>query len=423
MSQVPPRPAARLDAEVLIVGAGPVGLLLAALLGRAGISVLLLEKRTDRGGGSRAIGITPTSLQILDEIGLLERFLDAGLKVRRAAVHSGSRLLARVRIDSAQWEFPFILALPQAATERLLLEGLARLPSVTLRAGWEALTVHEEEECIAVRALGPAGHEESWLRAALLCACDGSASPMARQLGVPRRMHRYRVGFVMADYRDRSGLGEEAHLFFTRRGSVESFPLSGGTRRWIVQSAQPQHAVPSFETVEQEVQARAGYRLEAADRIWTSAFRPERSELARFRAGRVVFCGDAAHTMPPIGGQGMNSGFADARLLSRVLERALLEAAPLDELLRSYERYRRISFRAAARRSRLFMGLGTVRAPLLRGLLDRLVGLLACPPFLLPLVRHFAMLNVPYSTLGSVLRRDRRLLLRAEGEAHESSRR
>jgi 2-polyprenyl-6-methoxyphenol hydroxylase-like FAD-dependent oxidoreductase len=379
----------------------------------------VLEKRTSRGGGSRAIGITPTSLEILEEIGLLERFLGAGLRVRRAAVHSGQRLLVRVQFDGAPLKFPFILSLPQAVTERLLLEALASLPSVRLHTGWEVLSVRKLDEGLAVLALG-AESGQTWFRAGLLCVCDGSASPLARELGIPRRMRRYPFGFVMADYRDRSGLGEGAHLFFTRRGSVESFPMSSGIRRWIVLAASPQEAQPSFELVEREVLARAGYRLREPDRIWSSAFIPERSELARFRSGRVVFCGDAAHTMPPIGGHGMNSGFADARLLAWALERTLRGGAPFEELTAAYERYRKRSFRAATRRARWFMTFGTTRRPIPRWLLDRLVVLLAHPPFLLPLARHFAMLNVPYSTLASVLRRERSLRLQAEGHGHES---
>jgi L-ascorbate metabolism protein UlaG (beta-lactamase superfamily) len=110
MPQPPPCREASLDAEVLIAGAGPVGLLLGVLLGRSGITVALLEKRTRRGEGSRAIGVTPTSLQIIKEIGLLEHFLGEGLKIRRAGIHSGERLLARIRLDGAPMEFPFILS-------------------------------------------------------------------------------------------------------------------------------------------------------------------------------------------------------------------------------------------------------------------------------------------------------------------------
>jgi 2-polyprenyl-6-methoxyphenol hydroxylase-like FAD-dependent oxidoreductase len=199
---------------------------------------------------------------------------------------------------------------------------------------------------------------------------------------------------------------------------VESFPLPGGLRRWIVQAAGAEEPEPSFEEVEAQVLARTGQRLDPGGRVWASAFRPERTELERFRAGRVVFCGDAAHTMPPIGGQGMNTGFADARLLARVLERCRCGGEELEDLLAPT---RRTGFRAAARRSRLFMGVGTLRAAAPRALRNLLVPVLTRPPLSRTLVGHFTMVNVPYSTLSGVLARERRLRLAGVSQAHEPS--
>jgi 2-polyprenyl-6-methoxyphenol hydroxylase-like FAD-dependent oxidoreductase len=409
------------EPEVLIVGAGPVGLLLANLLGRAGIPTIVLEKRTTRGPGSKAIGITPTSLGILSELGLAARFLARGVPVRRAAVHADTGVLARLELGTPGAAFPFILSLPQADTEALLAESLAGLPAVELRQGLEAVGVREEGAAVTVRARAPDGGELE-LRARLLCACDGAGSSMAGCLGLRRRVRRYPAAFRMGDYADRSGLGDEAHLYFTRQGSVESFPMAGGRRRWIVQAAEGGEPEPSFAEVEAQVRARTGRDLDPRDRVWASAFRPERTELESFHSGRVALCGDAAHTMAPIGGQGMNTGFADARLLARVAECCLYGGQDPAELLPIYGRYRRAGFRAAARRSRLFMGVGTLRFPGLRGLRNRLVPVLARPPFSRALVGHFTMTSVPYSTLAEVLKREPRLRLDREGQADESTR-
>jgi len=412
------------DAEVLIVGAGPVGLLLACFLGRTGIPTIVLEKRARRGPGSKAIGITPTSLEVLAELGIVDRFLAMGVQVRRAAVHAdpdgGPRPLARLELGGPGAVYPFILSLPQADTEALLLEALGRWPEVQLREGLEAVEVRQESSSVAVRARGPAGGEVL-LRAPLLAACDGADSPTAGLLGLRRRVRRFPVAFRMGDYRDDGGLGPVAHLYFTRQGSVESFPLPGGLRRWIVQASGAGEPEPSFEEVEAQVLARTGRRLDPGGRVWASAFRPERTELERFRSGRVVFCGDAAHTMPPIGGQGMNTGFADARLLARVLERCRGGGEDLEGLLALYQSYRRAGFRAAARRSRLFMGVGTLRAAAPRALRNLLVPVLTRPPLSRAVVGHFTMVNVPFSTLSGVLARERRLRLEGEGQADEPS--
>jgi 2-polyprenyl-6-methoxyphenol hydroxylase-like FAD-dependent oxidoreductase len=117
----------------------------------------------------------------------------------------------------------------------------------------------------------------------------------------------------------------------------------------------------------------------------------------------------------------MNTGFADARLLARVLERCRGGGEDLEGLLALYEPYRRAGFRAAARRSHLFMGVGTLRRPVPRALRNLLLPVLTRPPLSRALVGHFTMVNVPFSTLDGVLARERRLRLDGEGQADEPS--
>ncbi len=392
----------KMDADVLIVGAGPVGLLLANLLGRAGVPVLILEKREARAETSRAIGVTRTSLQVLDELGLAEPLCREGREVNGAVLHARGRVLRRVEIRHPDGELPYIVSIPQYRTERILLESLSRFPSVRLLTGQEVDAVTEDGQAVRAETPGAAGAGRAVFTGRYLCACDGDSSTVRRLLGVARTGRAYAACFLMGDYRDRSGLGGEAHLFFTPEGSVESFPVGVDARRWI---AQVGNAPEGAGDLEAHVRRRTGFELDPRDLIWGSCFRPARTENRQYRVGRVIFCGDAAHTMPPIGGHGMNSGFGDAHLLARILERVLREGVPAGQLLAAYGRIRRRAFHATALRSRLFMGVGTVRAAPLRPLRELLVRLLLLPPLRGVIVRHFAMMNIPYATVRQAARR------------------
>ena len=223
-----------MDAEVLIVGAGPVGLLLANLLGSAGLPVLVLEKCGTRADTSRAIGVTRTSLEILQELGLAESLCLEGREVGTAVLHAGGRLLRRVEIRRAPGELPFIVSLPQFRTERILLASLDRFPSVRLLTGQEVDAVAGEEG--AVRAGTAAGSGRRTFRGRFLCACDGDSSTVRRLLGVSRVGRAYTASFLMGDYRDRSGLGERRTCSSPRRGAWSpsrsgTTPAAGSSRK------------------------------------------------------------------------------------------------------------------------------------------------------------------------------------------------
>ena len=376
-----------------------MGLLLANYLGVAGISTLVLEKRVSRAATSRAIGVTPTSLEILANLDLSDRFLEEGIKITRAEIRTDQGLLVRGEIGGEIAPLPFIVSIPQSRTEEILAESLSRYPHVLLLLGWEVDRVKDRGEEVSIGAIHHSTGDRSEFKGSFLCACDGSSSTVRQLLEIRHKRRPYGVTFQMTDYCDRSGLGEAAVLCFTKGGSVESFPVPGGIRRWIVQTGTRSKGPMGFEEILAE---RTGFRLDHRDALWTSGFRPERSENRIYAQGRVIFCGDAAHTMPPIGGHGMNTGFGDARLLSAVLDQLLNNSAGAEKLLRTYTRFRKRSFHSAASRSRVFMGIGTIRAPLLRNLRNLLVRLIFFTPLRISVIRHFAMLNIPHAGTRSV---------------------
>lgn len=375
--------------DVIIIGAGPVGLLLAVLLGRRGLKVLILEKRTSLPEQSQAIGITPPSLEILDLAGVARSFIQRGVRIHDCHVHGRIGRLGRVSFSDIAGAYRFILSLPQRQTMQILEQALQEVPGVTLIRGVEIVAVTQLEDSVIVRARDM-DHD---FKAAYVVACDGWRSSVREMLGIRTRRRDYGCHFVMGDFIDHTSMGHEAHVYFTPGGAVESFPLPEGRRRWIVQTDDLKELIP-------QTRQRAGWLLQEADQLNESAFAPLRIDCKRMRVGRVLLCGDAAHVMSPIGGQGMNTGFADAEFAAEALHGILRYGEDAERWLRDYERCRQKSARAAARRAEWGMGLGVWRGmkrSLVRDFLFRHVLLHG------PLSSHvpswFAMQSLPYNRL------------------------
>lgn len=388
--------------DVLIVGAGPVGLLLGNLLGELGKSVLILERRLEIPKHSRAIGIVPPSLVIAESIGLIDRFLENGLRIEGGKVHDETRCIGAVSFRETPSRFPHILSLPQSKTEEILEAGLTRYPHVELLRGCEvfnvrALTGGMEVSARRVCRVEPQTALQFPCR--FLCGCDGKYSVVRRSLGYGNKTRRYRETFLMADYAGSSGLADTAYLFFTPSGSVESFPLPEGKRRWIIQTAGlREHPEPAYHAL--TVRQRTGIELDPSRKTWESPFRPERTVASAFAGGFAALCGDAAHTMSPIGGQGMNTGFADAALLARVIGEIQKGHTDSRALLKGYQRVRRRAARVAARRAWISMKIGTTKGCIPSYLRNQLVRLLAKTRLKKAVVRHFTMLSVPYHSVA-----------------------
>ncbi len=381
--------------EVLVVGAGPVGLLLANLLGRAGLDVCVVEARTEPRRHSMAIGITPPSLDVLDDLGLSNAFIRAGVRIHRATVHEEQTPVGRLGFAGVDGTHRYILSLPQVETERLLDERLRAEPGVRIQRGWSVVGLHRHRDGARVDVREENSGREETLRARYVIACDGAHSPLRALTHLRARRKRYNPCFTMADYVDTTDLGEEAHLYFSPERPVESFPLPGGYRRWIIRTGW-RDETDLCEPFEQTIARLTGHRLPAAACVWRSGFQPHRHELRRFFSGRVVFCGDAAHGMSPIGGQGMNTGFGDAALLAHTMRRILRDGAHPARALAAYSRARRTAFRRAAARAAIGMWLGTRTGPLasrLRGLL--VARLLRHPSTHHQAARWFTMRSLP----------------------------
>lgn len=335
--------------EVIIIGAGPVGLLLAGELSRRGVDVELLERRAQPGAGSRAIGLHAPVLAALESSGLTERLLADAVRVSRGQARAAGRTLGEVRFDRLSTRFPFVATLPQSATEAAFADAA---PEPT--RGSSATDVRPLGDHVLVR--GRRGGTAVELFAHLVVVASGVSGRGLVHSPDAVRTRQYRDRYLMTDTRpDSDADAQVAVVHLDRSGVLESFPLPQGRRRFVAWDPDPDDDAPDAraERLLRLITIRAGdHSLHSVDAV---AFCVRRFVAPRLRHGRVFVVGDAAHEVSPIGGQGMNLGLLDAIGLAPLLTRWLREAEPPEDALHEWER-RRI---ASARRAAVIAGVNT----------------------------------------------------------------
>ncbi len=369
--------------DVIVVGAGPVGLDLACRLAQLGISCRLLEKRTEPTRHSRSIGIHAPALEALAEIGVAGELVDRGVSIREGIAFSNSLRMGTLSLDAGPPPFEFILAIPQYQTEQILEDRLHALGPGVLQRGVQVVSVTQHEAGVEVRT-----NEGQPIHGRFLVGCDGQNSLVRQASAIDWHGGQYKDAFVMGDFRDDTEFGPRAVIFLTSQGLVESFPLPGGVRRWVARTPLfvPQ---PDAGTICKLVVQRTGIRVDPASAQMRSGFQAYRFLASTMASGRVLLAGDAGHVISPIGGQGMNLGWLDSRAAARVLGQALEDPSRLGDLFAHYSLERRRTAKRAARRAEFNMVFG--RPGLLSPVVRAAARIILKPPFKAFFARQFTM--------------------------------
>lgn len=339
---------AAIDCEVLIIGAGPTGLMAANLLRRSGVAVRIVEQRLEPSRTSRAFAVQARSVELFQQMGLAERVLAEGTLNRRIEFFVAGKTVGSLDSDRAgirDTPYPFILLLPQSRTEAILIDDLSRL-GVQVERGITVQTLEQDAAGVTVHGVREGGRAWS-SRSAYAIGADGAHSIVRKALGLQFAGAQYAQTFMLADCRVDWPLDHAHFRVFMNRSAIGLFlPLDGGRRSRVMvnapgaDAAQANDAPLALTELESALRDATGMALGLSDADWSSRYRVHHRRVERYQAGRVFVAGDAAHIHSPAGGQGMNTGLQDAANLAWKLS-AVLQRGVDAALLATYDSERR----------------------------------------------------------------------------------
>lgn len=341
----PPDPEPEFDAQVAVVGAGPVGMTLAGRLAQMGMQVMLLEQHPQpTGEGSKALCMQRETLEIWARLGIGEEVASRGVQWNLARTYFRGRELFQVRLSSSDRDhFPPFVNINQTEVEEMLLARISQLPKVDLRWSHRLVGITQDADGVTVRCETPGGKKT--MRVAYLVGTDGAHSAVRHATGMGFPGHSFPDLFLICDIRARLPFPRERRFFFDppwnpgRQVLIHPQPDDTWRIDWQVPPGTDVEAERASGGLDRRVRAVIGPTTDY-ELLWLTPYRFHQRLVERFRVGRVFLAGDAAHLVSPFGARGLNSGVADAENLAWKLATVLAGHAS-DELLDSYDDERR----------------------------------------------------------------------------------
>jgi 2-polyprenyl-6-methoxyphenol hydroxylase-like FAD-dependent oxidoreductase len=324
-------------ATILIVGAGPTGLVLALWLTQLGIKVRIIDKNEHAGQASRALIVQSRTLELYNQVGLAQDVIHSGIKLECFELRKNGKAIKTINVGEigvGMTPYSFILSFPQDDHERLLLTHLEKM-GVVVERNTELLSfTHKKEQ---VTAIIECNKKQETAEFAYLCGCDGAHSTTREQLGIKFPGGTYQQKFFVADVASPDEVMQGLQMGITDIDFCLAFPVrSSKTVRLIgiVPPEQENKEEIEFADVQEAVARNMRIKINGVN--WFSTYHVHHRVVPHFSSGRVFLAGDAAHVHSPVGGQGMNTGIGDAINLSWKLA-AVLQGKCSEKILETYD--------------------------------------------------------------------------------------
>ncbi|WP_281659036.1 FAD-dependent monooxygenase [Halobacillus sp. Cin3] len=326
-----------IETDVIVIGAGPTGLMAANELKKRGVDFICLEKREAPSDLSKALGIQARTMEMFELLGVHKEFLEKGYPGPGAKLHLGGENASVVELYHIESRYPYLLILPQSETEKILESHLASLGG-TVEREHDVMDVHQDETGVYVKA--SCNGEVKEYKADYLIAADGAHSKVRDALNIDFEGKDEGYTFFLGDV-DVPGLEEIfIHMHLNDRGAVAFFPYKDGSYRVVgfdrARQGLPHKDELTLEELQDSVNTVLKYSYRLENPTWLSYFGTAHRQVPDYRKNRVFFVGDAAHIHNPFGGQGMNLGLQDASNLGWKLA-SVLKGYAADSFLDSYK--------------------------------------------------------------------------------------
>jgi len=324
--------------QILIVGAGPTGLTLACVLQRAGISFRIIDKKAQATETSNALGIHARTLELLEDLGVVDDFLAQGKKIHQACMHSKGKTIAKLDLTQINSLYNYVLVLPQSGTEKILGQHL-QSKGTHIEYDTKLIDLDEKNSHYTVTIQ----HESTntHVHPQYIVACDGAHSNVRRFCGMEFKGNEIPEQFVLCDANVTTDLSlDQVHTFFGAGELFALFPLPSGDVRLIANLTNKDKVELDAVDFNQLTAKRSEKKITINNITWKSTFWIHSNTIKKMQHDKIFFAGDAAHIHSPMGGQGMNTGMQDAYNLGWKLAYVLQNKAP-KELLKTYDQERR----------------------------------------------------------------------------------